>query len=170
VTPRSGRRLGSARADNGRVNRVLATLDAAGEAHRVHTHPPIRGEADLPLTGLDWTRSVKTLAFALPDGTIALVGVPGPARVKYGAIAQALGVSRSQLRPASTAAVGALGMQPGGVSPICAEPGVIVLLDSSVPGMGTVYCGGGDPRTTLELDAGALARVAHRPMLADVIG
>lgn len=63
---------------NGLVNRVLQTLDAAGEAYRVHTHPPIRGEADLHLTGLDWTTSVKTLAFALPDGTVALVGVPGP--------------------------------------------------------------------------------------------
>jgi len=152
------------------VNRLLAALDAAGEAYRVHTHPPIRGEADLPLTGLDWTTSVKTLAFSLPDGTVALVGVPGPARVKYGAVAQALGVPRAQLRPATMEAVAALGMEPGGVSPVCAEPGVIVLLDSSVPGMGTVYCGGGDPRITLELDAGALARVAARPVIAAIVG
>ncbi|MFT4296311.1 MAG: YbaK/EbsC family protein [Micropruina sp.] len=152
------------------MNRVLQTLDAAGESYRVHTHPPIRGEADLHLTGLDWTTSVKTLAFGLPDGTVALVGVPGPSRVQYGAVARALGVSRSQLRPASADAVAALGMQPGGVSPVCADPGVVVLLDSSVPGMGSVYCGGGDPETTIELDAAALLRIAARPATADVIG
>lgn len=152
------------------MNRVLQCLDAAGESYRLHTHPPIRSEADLPLTGLDWTTSVKTLAFALPDGTVALVGIPGPARVQYGAVARALEVSRSQLRPASPEAVTALGMQPGGVSPICTDPAVIVLLDSSVPGMGPVYCGGGDPETTVELDAAALLRIAARPLTADLIG
>jgi Cys-tRNA(Pro)/Cys-tRNA(Cys) deacylase len=152
------------------VNRLLATLDAAGEAYRLHTHPPIRGEADLPLTGLDWTSSVKTLAFSLPDGTVALVGVPGPARIRYGAVAAALGVPRSQLRPASAEAVAALGMQPGGVSPVCADPNVTVLLDSSVPQMGIVYCGGGDPETTLELEAGALVRIATRPVIAPIVG
>lgn len=155
---------------NGPVNRVLQTLDAAGEVYRVHTHPPIRAEADLHLTGLDWNTSVKTLAFALADGTVALVGVPGPARVQYGAIARALGVSRSQLRPASADAVTALGMEPGGVSPICADAGVVVLLDTTVPGMGAVYCGGGDPETTVEVDAAALLRVAVRPLTADIIG
>jgi Cys-tRNA(Pro)/Cys-tRNA(Cys) deacylase len=152
------------------VNLVLQTLDAAGESYRVHTHPAIRGEADLHLTGLDWTTSVKTLAFGLPDGTLALVGVPGPARVHYGAVARALGVSRSQLRPASAQAMTGLGMQPGGVSPICADPGVVVLLDSSVPGMGAVYCGGGTPEATVEVDAAALLRIAARPATADIIG
>lgn len=151
------------------VNQVLQTLDAAGEPYRVHTHPPIRGEGDLHLTGLDWTRSVKTLAFVLPAGTIALVGVPGPARVGYGALARALGVSRSQLRPAPPDVIAGLGMEPGGVSPVCADAGVTLLLDASVPGMGTVYCGGGNPVTTLELDAGAFARVAVRTVVAPIV-
>lgn len=152
------------------VNRVLQTLDAAGEPYRVHTHPPVRGEADLHLTGLDWATSVKTLAFALPDAGVALVGVPGPARVKYGEVARALGVPRSQLAPASAEALARLGMLPGGVSPVCSDAGVTLLLDASVPAMGTVYCGGGDPETTIELDAAALARLAAHPIVAPIIG
>lgn len=155
---------------NGLVNRVLQTLDALARPTGYTTYPPIRGEADLHLTGLDWTTSVKTLAFALPDGTVALVGVPGPARVQYVAIARALGVSRSQLRSAPAAAVTALGMEPGGVSPVCADADIVVLLDTKVPGMGSVYCGGGDPETTIEVDAAALLRVAVRPLTADIIG
>ena len=152
------------------MNRVLQTLDAAGEPYRVHTHPPVRGESDLHLTGLDWATSVKTLAFALPDAGVALVGVPGPARVKYGEVARALGVPRSQLAPASAEALAGLGMLPGGVSPVCSDAGVTLLLDASVPAMGTVYCGGGDPETTIELDAAALARLAARPIVAPIIG
>lgn len=152
------------------MNLVLQTLDAAGEPYGVHNHPPIRGEADLHLTGLDWANSVKTLAFALPDAGVALVGVPGPARVRYGEVARALGIPRSRLAPASAEALAGLGMQPGGVSPICADAGVTLLLDATVPAMGTVYCGGGDPETTVELDAGALARIAAHPIVAPIIG
>lgn len=150
------------------MNGVLRALDDAGERYVVHTHPPIRAESDLPLTGLDWTRSIKTLAFELPDGTVALVGVPGPARVSYGAVARALGVSRSQLRAASAQTLAGLGMTPGGVSPVCADPRVIVLLDASLPAAGSVYCGGGDPTSTIELDAAAVARVAVRFVVADL--
>lgn len=151
------------------VNRVLQTLDAAGEPYRVHTHPPIRGEADLHLTGLDWATSVKTLAFELPDGGLALVGVPGPARVRYGEVARALGVPRSRLVPASAEALAGLGMRPGGVSPVCADTAVTLLLDASVPQMGAVYCGGGDPETTIEVDAAALARMASRTIIAPLV-
>ena len=147
---------------------VTEALDAAGIAYVVHTHPPIRGEADLHLTRLDWETSVKTLAFELPDGRLALVAVPGPARVQYGAIARALGVSRSALRQADEHRVIALGMEPGGVSPICADPDVVVLVDESVVGMGTVYCGGGTSTTTIEIDADAIARVAVSPVIAAV--
>lgn len=147
---------------------LVEALTAAGVGFAVHLHPPIRGEADLHLTNLDWTTAVKTLAFELPDARLVLVGVPGPWRVKYGAIAQALGVSRAQLRPASAAQLRQLGMEPGGVSPVCADPGVILLLDASVPGMGRVYCGGGTPETTLEVDATDLLRIAARPVVAEI--
>lgn len=148
---------------------VVQTLLDAGIAHVVHTHPPIRGEADLHLTELDWATSVKTLAFALPDGRTALVCVPGPARVLYGEVARALGVSRSALRPAPEDALFALGMQPGGVSPICADQNVVVLLDESVPGMGMIYCGGGTSTTTVEVAAAAIAQVAAHPLVAAVV-
>jgi Cys-tRNA(Pro)/Cys-tRNA(Cys) deacylase len=147
---------------------VVQALEDAGIPYTVHTHPPIRGEEDLHLTALDWETSVKTLAFDLPDGRLALVGVPGPAKVLYGAIAKALGISRSALRPAGEERLVAIGMEPGGVSPICADPDVIVVVDETVVGMGTVYCGGGTSTTTLELDADAIARVAVSPIVAAV--
>ena len=147
---------------------VTGALDAVGIPYVVHTHPPIRVEADLHLTGLDFQASVKTLAFELPDGRLALVAVPGPAKVQYGAIARALGVSRSALRPADEHRVVALGMEPGGVSPICPDTSVVVVLDVAIVGMGTVYCGGGTSTTTIEIDADAIARVAASPVIAPV--
>lgn len=150
------------------MNRVRAALEARGESYKVHRHPPIRNEADLHLTGLDWATSVKTLAFALPDARLALVGVPGSARIQYGAVARALGVSRSALKPAAAEALAAVGMQPGGVSPICADEGVVLLLDAAVPSMGVIYCGGGDPETTIEVDASALSRIASRALVAEL--
>ena len=147
---------------------VTGALDAVGIPYVVHTHPPIRVEADLHLTGLDFQTSVKTLAFELPDGRLALVAVPGPAKVQYGALARALGVSRSALRPADERRVVALGMEPGGVSPICPDTSVVVVLDVAVVGMGTVYCGGGTSATTIEIDAAAIARVAASPVIAPV--
>lgn len=147
---------------------VPDALAAAGIEFVVHTHPPIRTEADLPLTGLDPATSVKTLAFQLPDGDLVLVGMPGLWRAKYAAIAAALGVSRSQLRPAGAERLAAIGMQPGGVSPVCADPAAIVLLDASLPGSGRVYCGGGTPETTIEVDADDILRLAARPLVAPI--
>ena len=147
---------------------VTGALDEAGISYVVHTHPPIRGEADLHLTRLDWETSVKTLAFELPDGKLALVAVPGPARVQYGAIARALGISRSFLRQADEQRVIDLGMEPGGVSPICSDPDVVVVVDESVVGMGSVYCGGGTSTTTIEVDASAIVQVAASPIVAAV--
>lgn len=147
---------------------VQETLAVAGVAFNVHHHPPIRSEADLHRTNLDQTTSVKTLAFELPDGRLALVGVPGPFRVRYGAIAQALGVSRSQLRPATEERLRAVGMEPGGVSPICSDANTVVLLDEAVPAMGAVFCGGGTPTSTLSVAANEILRVAAHPLVAAI--
>ncbi len=147
---------------------VTVALDAACIPYVVHEHPAIRTEADLHLTGLSFQTSVKTLAFELPDGRLALVAVPGPARIQYGAVARALGIARSALRPADEARVVALGMEPGGVSPICADRDVVVLVDESVVDMGIVYCGGGTSTTTIEVRADAILAIAASPVVAAV--
>ena len=59
-------------------------------------------------------------------------------------------------------------MHPGGVSPVCADESVVVLLDASLPASGRVYCGGGTPDTTIALDADDILRVAARPVVAAV--
>ena len=147
---------------------VHHALTAAGIPFRVHEHPPIRTEADLHLTGLDLDRSVKTLAFETPDGSLVLAGLPGLWRARYAAIAAAVGVSRTQLRPAGPERLAAVGMQPGGVSPVCADPAALVLLDASLPGSGRVYCGGGSADTTLELDVDDLLRGGARSLVAPI--
>jgi Cys-tRNA(Pro)/Cys-tRNA(Cys) deacylase len=88
--------------------------------------------------------------------------------VQYGAIARALGVSRSSLRQADEQRVIDLGMEPGGVSPICSDPDVVVVVDESVVGMGSVYCGGGTSTTTIAVDASAIVQVAVSPIVAAI--
>ncbi len=146
----------------------VQALEAAGIDFVLHTHPAARTASDPHLTRFDHATSVKTLAFELPDGRLALVGIRGEWRARYGAVAQALAVPRSKLRQAPPELLAVAGMEPGGVSPVCDAASVVVLLDAAVPGMGKVYCGGGTAETTLELDADDILRVAALPLVASV--
>ena len=148
---------------------VTEVLAAGGTSYDVVEHPPARTESELHLTGLDVEQSVKTLAFTVGDDRrVVLVGIPGPARLKYGELARALGVSRSQLRQASADVVQALGMEPGGLSPITDDVAGTVVFDAVVPAMGVVSCGGGTPTRTLVLEAADLVRASPRVIVAPV--
>ncbi|MFF9163931.1 aminoacyl-tRNA deacylase [Streptomyces longwoodensis] len=144
-------------------------LRAAGVTFRVHTHPPVRTAEDVRReTGLSVADSVKTLVFTADDDRVFLVAFPGLARLGYGRLARAVGVPRSRLRPAGEEVLRSLGMEPGGVSPVCGAPGVTVVFDAAVPGMGTVYCGSGRADRSLEVAAADLLRLAGDPLVADV--
>jgi prolyl-tRNA editing enzyme YbaK/EbsC (Cys-tRNA(Pro) deacylase)/predicted O-methyltransferase YrrM len=155
--------------DAGPASSPVRVLDERGVAYVLHEHEPIRSAADIrDRTDMPVERSVKTIAFAVGDDRLVLAAIPGPARIRYGNLAAALGVSRGQLRPADPRALSALGMQPGGVAPICRADAVTVVLDSAVPSMGRVFCGSGRPDRSLELDAADLARLAGDLVVADI--
>ncbi len=147
---------------------AVAALDRAGISYRLHHHPPVRTEADLHLTGLDVAASAKTLAFCLPDDRLVLAAIPGPARLRYGNLARLLGVPRSALRPAAADRLAALGMEPGGVGPVCDDPDVQLVLDSRLAG--TLFCGSGLPEVSVELAAADLARVSPTALVGDLCG
>lgn len=139
---------------------VKSFLETAGLSFRVHGHPPRisfrdhGGDADF-----DPAASVKSLAFRLPDGRYVIVGMRGQVRADYKRIADALGLRRSELRAASADELAAdLDMQPGGVTPL--PRGVVVLLDSDIPELDTVYCGSGRNDATIEISGRDLGRIA----------
>ncbi|MFZ0528904.1 MAG: YbaK/EbsC family protein [Propionicimonas sp.] len=145
-------------------------LDRAQVAYRVHSHPPARNQAELHLTGLDVATSAKTLAFVLPSGQLALAAIPGAARLRYANLARTLGVPRSALKSAGEENLSRLGMQSGGVCPISDDPTVQVVLDVSLLGHRTLYCGSGLPEATIELAAADLVRISPNTLLADLCG
>lgn len=135
------------------------TLARVGVRFERYAHPAtltvedIQRDTDFPLES-----SVKTLAFTLGADEIVLAAVPGPARLDYGALARALGVSRSSLKRAEPATVARLGCAAGGLSPVPTTdpPLAAIVFDTRVPDLGWVYCGGGDPTVTLALEASDL--------------
>jgi len=150
---------------------AAAVLSGAGVPFRLHEHPPARTEADLHLTGLDVDTSAKTLAFTLPDGRYVLAAIPGRARLRYGNLARALAVPRSALRPMQADELLELGMEPGGVSPVSADPRVTLVLDRSLLAHDVLYCGSGAPDVSVELSAVDLAALSPAStVLADLCG
>jgi Cys-tRNA(Pro)/Cys-tRNA(Cys) deacylase len=151
---------------------VAATVLArAAVPHRLHRHPPARTEAELHLTGLDIDTSAKTLAFSLPDGRFILAAIPGRARLRYGNLARALGVPRSALRPMQPDELLELGMEPGGVTPICTDPRATLVLDHSLLAHDVVYCGSGLPDISVEVSPAHLASLSPgSTVLADLCG
>jgi Cys-tRNA(Pro)/Cys-tRNA(Cys) deacylase len=140
---------------------IEAILVAAGVDHRLHRHPPVvsfvEAKAALPF---DPAASVKGLVFRLPDGGYAIVAMRGEARADYKKIADALGVRRSGLKPATEEElVRDLGMAPGGVAPLPVR-GATVLFDQRTLELDVVYCGAGRPDLTLEIRRADLIRIA----------
>lgn len=151
---------------------TVALLSARGVTFAIHRHAEVRTGEDIRnhtgFTERDIVNSVKTLAFTVEPDALALAAVPGPARIRYGQLAAALGVRRAALRPADAQALKRLDMEPGGVSPICDDPEVTVVFDEAVPAMGRVLCGSGRADTTLELDVADILRVTPTTVVAPV--
>lgn len=144
-------------------------LSVAGVDFTVHQHDEIRTAEDIrSKTWFSIERSVKSLAFTVDTGRVVLAAVPGPARLQYGRLAAAIDVRRSALKPASADILAALKMEPGGVSPICRDPAVTVVLDSAVPQMGRVFCGSGRADCTLELLGADIARFVSNLVVSEI--
>lgn len=136
-------------------------LIAAKVAYRVHRHAPVVSYADASAAlPFDPAASVKGLAFRLPSGAYAIVALRGDARADYKKIADALGVRRAELRPATAEELVAdLDMEPGGVAPFPIR-GATALFDCNLLDLDVIFCGAGRAGATLEIDAADLIRIA----------
>jgi Cys-tRNA(Pro)/Cys-tRNA(Cys) deacylase len=135
-------------------DRLLALVERSGLPHRVLAHAPTRTMRDAAGNlDLDTARIVKTIAFRLRDGRIVLAALRGTRRVDYAKLAALLGVSRRDLAAlAPDEVLEALGVAPGGVSPLPLADGAVALVDADVLDIApTAYCGLGRPDRTLEI-------------------
>jgi Cys-tRNA(Pro)/Cys-tRNA(Cys) deacylase len=130
----------------------LRWLDERGIEYRVHRHPPIGGyDSAKAIFGNDTDRMVKCLAFELADGGVGLVALRGCDRADYRKIADALAMSRSELKPAAPEKLrDRLDMRPGGVAPIPVD-GTVLVVDPAVARIVTMLCGSGRDDATLEI-------------------
>lgn len=167
----------------GAFGRIRELLERQGAQCRIHEHQPTRTieEARANLS-FDVARIVKTIAFQVRDGRLALAALRGIRRVDYAALAGELGVSRRDLASLSPQQVlERLGVEPGSVSPLPVWPigqGIVILLDEDVLAMEpTAYCGSGRPDRTLEMIPRELLRLScgrtarfSRPAAPEVTG
>ncbi|WP_261567499.1 aminoacyl-tRNA deacylase [Frankia gtarii] len=142
-------------------------LRAAGVPFTAMDHDPIVGQADAELLGLPTERLLKTMVFGNADLGFVLAALPVTGRVNYGRLARAAGTSRAKLTQAAPEDLGALGMEPGGASPVCAVPGVVVVFDLAVRQMGVVHCGSGRADRTLQVDVGHLIELV-KPIFGEL--
>jgi len=136
-------------------------LTAHGLPHRLHEHAALKSFEDLSAAlNFPPEAMVKALAFVDPAGRIILAAMPGAAKADYKRIADAAGISRAQLRAATPDQLReALDAEAGGVGPF-ALAGSLLLIDRSVTGLATIYCGTGRVGSTLEIDGPAWLAVA----------
>jgi Cys-tRNA(Pro)/Cys-tRNA(Cys) deacylase len=141
---------------------VLHLLEASGVAYSLHTHPPIRTVDDaeerfqLPTTNL-----VKTVVFRIKEGDWVLAAVRGRDRIHYKALADALGVRRTDLRAKGPQEVETeLGFKVGGVGPFPVREDLRVLFDQGVLTLERVVCGSGKNTVSVEIATQELIALA----------
>ncbi|WP_449340975.1 aminoacyl-tRNA deacylase [Streptomyces canarius] len=109
-------------------------LRRSGVPFTVLDHVPIVGQEDAETKlGLTTEQLLKTMVFRTADGGFVLAALPVTGRVNYGRLARAAGVSRAKLRQAEPGELSLLGMEPGGASPVCDLPDVVIVFDGGDP-------------------------------------
>ncbi|MER7792943.1 YbaK/EbsC family protein [Streptomyces sp. NPDC097640] len=133
---------------------ILASL---GVSFRLHAHPDVTSPVEVcAALGVPLERTVKTLAFVIPEDRLLPAALPGRARLRYGALARTAGVRRGDLPPADAGLLARAGMRPGGVCPVSADRAAVVVFDGTVSGRGRVHCGSGRPDSSVEIEAAEL--------------
>ncbi|MFE2580897.1 aminoacyl-tRNA deacylase [Streptomyces sp. NPDC059378] len=134
---------------------VLASL---GVSFRLREHPDVTSPVEVcAALGVPLERTVKTLAFVTPEDRLLPAVLPGHARLRYGALARAAGIRRSDLSPADAGRPARTGMQPGGVCPVSADRAAVVVFDETVGGLGRAHCGSGRRgSSSIEIEAAEL--------------
>ena len=144
-------------------HRLRNALDAAGVPYGIHEHAPsvTIADADAHLH-FPVERLLKTIAFRNKRGGSLLAGLCGYAQVDYKRLADAAGVSRTQLMQMEPHEVEAeLGYIIGGVAPFGLNDATSVYLDRGVLRFESIYCGTGRRDRTLEIAPSDLVQLSH---------
>lgn len=149
---------------------ILAVLETSGAPFTIHAHAPSVTIADADANlAFPVARLLKTIAFRAKLGGWVLAGLCGYAQVDYKRLAEAVGVSRTQLMRLEAHEVEAeLGYEIGGVAPFALYEQTRVWLDTAAMRHSAIFCGTGRRDRTLEIAPADLACVtaAHVAHLA----
>jgi len=147
-------------------NPALDALVAAGVAHRVIEHGPVRSLAEAAeARGVEPADVVKTLVVRRADDDFVFVLVPGDRTISWPKLRALLGVARLSMPPPDVAR-DATGYDRGTITPFGSARSWPVVADERVRGR-TVTLGAGQPGLAVAVDAGEALR-ALGATVADV--
>jgi Cys-tRNA(Pro) deacylase len=139
---------------------------AAGVAHRVIEHGPVRSLAEAAeARGVEPADVVKTLVVRRADDDFVFVLVPGDRTISWPKLRALLGVARLSMPPPDVAR-DATGYDRGTITPFGSARSWPVVADERVRGR-TVTLGAGQPGLAVAVDAGEALR-ALGATVADV--
>jgi Cys-tRNA(Pro)/Cys-tRNA(Cys) deacylase len=138
--------------DQAGAARVVAALDAAGLAHRVIRHGPVRSLAEAAQArGVEPADVIKTMVVRRGEDDYVLVLVPGDRTIAWPRLRALLGVSRLSMPDADTA-LAATGFARGTITPFGTSRAWPVVADERLRGR-TVTLGGGEHGVAVAVDA-----------------
>jgi len=126
-------------------------LKQTGVWHKFIQKPETVHTADAArAVGIQLSRVTKNLVCETDSGEYAMLIIPGDRRVNLKRAAEALGAKNVRLVPFDQAEQ-ISGYPPGGTPSVGHKTKVRVVLDKSLLGYETIYCGGGSRDKLLEL-------------------
>jgi Cys-tRNA(Pro)/Cys-tRNA(Cys) deacylase len=147
-------------------NPALEALAAAGVAHRVIRHGPVRSLAEAAeARGVEPADVVKTLVVRRGDDDFLFVLVPGNRAISWPKLRALLGVSRLSLPPADVARQ-ATGYERGTITPFGSTTPWPTIADERLHGR-SVTLGAGEPAMAVAVHADEMLR-ALGAQVADV--
>ncbi len=145
---------------------ALAAVEAAGLAHRVVRHGPVRSLAEAAAArGVEPAAVVKTLVVRRGEGDYLFVLVPGDRTISWPKLRDLLGVSRMSMPDAATAR-DVTGYERGTITPFGATTAWPVVADERLLGH-EVTLGAGAHGVAVAVDADATV-TALGAVVADV--
>lgn len=138
--------------------RALAAVEAAGLAHRVIRHGPVRSLAEAAVArGVEPAAVVKTLVVRRGDDDYLFVLVPGDRTIAWPKLRELLGVSRMSM-PDAAAALAATGYERGTITPFGSTTDWPVVADERLRGH-EITLGAGAHGVAVAVDADAALAV-----------
>ncbi|WP_418275527.1 aminoacyl-tRNA deacylase [Isoptericola jiangsuensis] len=139
--------------------RARRGLEASGAAFSITSHGPVASlDEAAAARGLSPHQIVKSLVVRRGDDDFLFVLVPGDRTISWPRLRALLGVNRLSM-PDADVARAVTGYERGTITPFGAVTAWPVVVDSRVPGTGTVSIGAGGHGVAASLDADDLVRV-----------